>query len=1142
MSDLIGKTLGKYQIVVRVGRGGMARVYKAYQASLDRYVALKVLHSHLAEEDDFIQRFEREATAVARLRHPNIVQVYDYDKQDDLYYIVMEFIDGPTLKAELTERRRRDTDDGENLFTLDEISRIVGTLGNAIDYAHSRGMIHRDLKPGNIMFTPDGEVLLTDFGLARMVYAKQQSKTGALSGTPAYMSPEQVQGTRVDSRSDTYSLGVITYELFTGRVPFEAETSYAIMSKHVTDPVPNPSEFNASIDHDVVDVLLTALNKDPDERFQSAGEFSAALLESIGESPELQKRVPQFVPIATSADSQEASPVSTYAGSTPMSRVLESSPYRGLYAFREEDAPYFFGREIFTERLVNTVTSRHMAAVIGPSGSGKSSVVFAGLLPTIRERSDWSVLSIRPGSRPFHALAEVLVSEMNGHLGETDRLLEIKKLGQALKDGQLDLDDILDRLAKSRGDGNRQLLVVDQFEELYTLCTDEKIRRSYPNVLFQAISASRNRDDFDFTLVLTLRADFMGQALANRPFADALQDSDIKLGPMTRAELGRAIESPAGKKDVIFEAGLVDRILDDVGDEPGNLPLLEFALTLLWERRAGRRLTHSAYDAIGRVEGSLARYADEVYEQLSVTQQIRTRHVFTQMVRPGEGTEDTRRLATRSELGEDDWLLAQQLADARLTVTGLTPEGAETVEIVHEALIRGWGRLREWMNEERAFRTWQERLRVSLRQWEDSDRDEGALLRGVPLGEAEEWLLRQQYDLGQHERDYIQASVTLREDQAAEREARRQRELESAMQLAEEQRLRAEAEHHRAEVQFKSTRRLRFLAGILSIVFIIAVVAAILAVGQRQDAERQANARATEVIVRTTAESNAQESANLAATRADEAIIAQSTAEAERGRANQEAADADIARSEAEVERDRADVQAELALARQLAAQSATLLGPQLDLALLLSLEAFNINESAETVGSIASALQASPGIITYLREHPSLLQSAVFSPDGSQLATVGSEGKVLLWDVANGTLQRELTGHDPTQLVNRAAYSPDGEILATGSDDTEILLWDVETGEIIRRLIGHDNWIQALAFSPDGSVLISGGGDRSIHIWDPDTGQLLRVLDEHAGPIWDIAYSGDGQYLASAGADNLVVIYDSASGEILQTLAGHNG
>jgi len=516
MSDLIGKTLGKYQIVIRVGRGGMARVYKAYQASLDRYVALKVLHSHLAEEEDFVKRFEQEATAIAKLRHPNIVQVHDYDTQDELYFIVMEFVEGPTLKAELVERQKQNSENGENLFAIDEISRIMATLGDAIDYAHSKGMIHRDLKPGNIMFTTEGEVLLTDFGLARMVYADRQTKTGALSGTPAYMSPEQVQGTRVDQRSDIYSLGVIAYELLTGRVPFEADTSYAIMSKHVTDSVPSPSSLNSSIDSETEQVLLKALSKDPDDRFPSAGRFSVALLESFGEAIEVALKGHQLVPIATLADSQEEGPISTYAGTMAAGQLAVSSPYRGLYAFREEDSPYFFGREVFTERLLDTVFSQQMAAVIGPSGSGKSSVVFAGLIPAIREREAYHILSIRPGSRPFHALAEVLISEMNGDLGETDRLIEIRKMGEALKTGSLELDDVLERIAVSKRDKKPPLLVVDQFEELYTLCTDEDSRRNYPNVLFQAIAASRSREDFDFRLVLTLRADFMGQALSSR--------------------------------------------------------------------------------------------------------------------------------------------------------------------------------------------------------------------------------------------------------------------------------------------------------------------------------------------------------------------------------------------------------------------------------------------------------------------------------------------------------------------------------------------------------------------------------------------------------------------------------------------------
>ncbi|UCG25867.1 MAG: serine/threonine-protein kinase PknK, partial [Chloroflexota bacterium] len=695
MTDLIGKTLGKYQIVVRVGRGGMARVYKAYQASLDRYVALKVLHTHLAEEANFVERFEREATAVARLRHPGIVQVFDYDVEEDYYYIVMEFIEGPTLKAELSERAKRKAESEQNIFTFDEIGLLLSALADAIDYAHGRGMVHRDLKPGNIMFTVDGEALLTDFGLARIAYASRHTQTGALSGTPAYMAPEQVQGGHVDGRTDIYSLGVVTFELLTGQVPFTADTSYGIMTKHVTDDVPSIIGLNPDVTSEIEATVLKAMSKDPALRYGSASEFAEALREAVGLPASVRSSGNLFSPVATLADSQEMLPVSTHAGPRTSSYSRLTSPYRGLYAFREEDAPYFFGREAFTERLVSTLGQRSMAAVIGPSGSGKSSVVFAGLLPALRGQSDVCLFETRPGGQPFNSLADALLTVLEPEISETARLLEVKQLAKALKEKQLLLSEVIGRIAQKDSNGQHQVLIVDQFEELYTLCTDDTVRHSFPNTLFEAVHSSREAGSPNLGLVLTLRADFMGQALTDRPFADALQESDVKLGPMTRAELGRAIESPAAKKNVVYEAGLVDRILDDVGDEPGNLPLLEFALTLLWERRTGRRLTHAAYEAIGRVEGSLARYADEVYEQLSPEEQRLAKTVFTQMVRPGEGTEDTRRLATRSELGYEEWELAQRLADARLVVTGRTAEGEQTVEVVHEALIRGWGRLRE---------------------------------------------------------------------------------------------------------------------------------------------------------------------------------------------------------------------------------------------------------------------------------------------------------------------------------------------------------------------------------------------------------------------------------------------------------------
>ena len=453
--------------------------------------------------------------------------------------------------------------------------------------------------------------------------------------------------------------------------------------------------------------------------------------------------------------------------------AIPESPYRGLFAFREQDAPFFFGREAFTDQLRGMVRRQSLVAVVGPSGSGKSSVVHAGLPAHLRNEGSWRIASFRPGARPFQALAAALVPELDPELSETEGFVETNKLAQALRDGEVSLMDVVARvLAKSPPD-TRFPLVGDQFEELYTLVGEDALRQRFLNVLTEAVFDQQYRDDPMFALIVTLRADFLGQALWHRPFADALQEADLKLGPMTRAELGRAVEKPAALQRVSFEPGLVTRILDDVGDEPGNLPLLEFALAILWERQQGATLSHDAYEAIERVDGALAHHADAVFEALAPADQFRAQRIFIQVVRPGKGTEDTRRLATRAELGDDDWALVRRLAGARLLVTGRDVEGIETVEVVHEALIRGWSKLRGWMESDRAFRVWQERLRAGMRQWEASERDEGALLRGVALSTAEGWLAERPENLSATEVDFIDASVV--QHQALEAEAVRQR-------------------------------------------------------------------------------------------------------------------------------------------------------------------------------------------------------------------------------------------------------------------------------------------------------------------------------------------------------------------------------
>ncbi|MDX1993776.1 MAG: protein kinase [bacterium] len=266
------RILGKYEIIERLGRGGMAEVYRAYHPNLDRYVAIKILHKFLAEDAEFKTRFEREAQNIARLKHPHIVQVYDfdYDPVDESYYMVMELIDGITLKDRLFE-----LDQAGKKMGLDEALRMTRQSASALSYAHRAGMIHRDVKPGNLMLDKheDNRVVLTDFGIAKIVSGSQFTVTGGLIGTPAYMAPEQGMGETGDERSDLYSLGIIFYQMLTGELPYDADTPLALVLKHVNEAIPSVHMINPELPLQVDDIIERLMAKNPEQRYQNATEL-----------------------------------------------------------------------------------------------------------------------------------------------------------------------------------------------------------------------------------------------------------------------------------------------------------------------------------------------------------------------------------------------------------------------------------------------------------------------------------------------------------------------------------------------------------------------------------------------------------------------------------------------------------------------------------------------------------------------------------------------------------------------------------------------------------------------------------------------------------------------------------------------------
>lgn len=366
------KKLGKYEIIDRIGRGGMAEVYRGYHPALDRYVAVKLLHPFLADDPEFKDRFENEARNVAKLKHPNIVQVYDfeYDSEGESYYMVMELINGPTLKDNLF-----DLSSSEEWFPVAESIRVVRHAAEALAYAHQRGMIHRDVKPANLMLDEDQRVVLTDFGIAKIVTGTQFTASGGMVGTPAYMAPEQGLGEAGDERSDIYSLGVILFQLVTGRLPFDADTPLGIILKHLNEPVPSPHEFNPDIPEDLENIICCALAKDPADRYQSAAEMAYDLerLDSTGHRLAQYETPPRFS--VAPYETNPAAPTDAQRAALATAEITMPSP-PGRFSETMGGVP---GR-LRPTWVLGLATGIILVAVLALIGFGSEDTLFAGFL------------------------------------------------------------------------------------------------------------------------------------------------------------------------------------------------------------------------------------------------------------------------------------------------------------------------------------------------------------------------------------------------------------------------------------------------------------------------------------------------------------------------------------------------------------------------------------------------------------------------------------------------------------------------------------------------------------------------------------------------------------------------------------------
>jgi hypothetical protein len=724
--------------------------------------------------------------------------------------------------------------------------------------------------------------------------------------------------------------------------------------------------------------------------------------------------------------------------------VQISNPYKGLRAFQQADAADFFGREALTERLLTRLRESQQAgrflAVVGPSGSGKSSVVKAGLLPALRRGAmpgseKWFIVEMSPGAQPLEeleiGLLRIAVNQPTGLMEQLQRdergLLRATQLVLPADDSEL-------------------VLVIDQFEHVFTRLDANAEAAHFLNSLYTAVTDPASR----LRVIITLRADFYDRPLLHPEFGNLLRQHTEVVTPLMADELVRAIVGPAERVGVTLEPGLVATIVADVNEQPSALPLLQYALTELFERREGRHLTRKAYQRVGGVRGALGRRAEEVYAGLDKAGQTATRQLFLRLVTLGEGVKDTRRRISQAELtsiafGTPDAAEdsagqpepSEPIPDGGPPPAHTQPASAQswhagvmeavikvfgrsrllsfdrdpntrtpTVEVAHSALFREWRRLRDWLDASRVDLRLQRQLAAAADEWLNANQEASFLLQGARLAQFEGWAASTELALTDHERAYLEASLEERQARQILETARQEREQESINKL---------------------WMRNRVIAVVAGMAVVLAILAGFLWNNWQQ--------------------------------------------------------------------------QTRFALSRQLAAQAMSNMSDQPDLAGLLSIEALNTYDTLEARIALITAQEQRTQLPRDLRGHEGAVTSVVFSPDGKTLVSGSIDGTWLLWDEeAHPENGPPLAQAD---RITALAFSPDGTRIALAAGDIYLVPWQTATGQP-STLANHGELVTSLAFSPDGKSLAAGMADNTIVLWDAATGKTIgQPLKGHTDWVW---------------------------------------
>jgi WD40 repeat protein len=928
-------------------------------------------------------------------------------------------------------------------------------------------------------------------------------------------------------------------------VKYHSEDAFAL-------GVPRLVEFERAIKQSTRTLLILS----PAYLADTFGQFVDVLVNSYGmetatwpviplmlQTVELPPRLSQLVRLEASTAELQLRALAKLCAElklpVPGPAPLPACPYPGMVPFDESDSARFFGREQEVQELVERLRLQPFLAVIGASGSGKSSLVRAGLIPALRKSQafgsgDWVVRTMRPGATPLETLTQTI----------TD-IPRAREFGMANSAAAEPMNLALPP-------GVRLLLVVDQYEETFTIASAES--QAFQQTLQQLATTA------GCYVVLTARADFYTDLMLS-PLWGNIQANRVEITPLGEAGLRQAIVRPAEQAGVAVEAALVERLLADAAGEPGVLPLVQETLVLLWERLERRFLPMRAYEALvltrdsyagqpsderSGLQVAIARRADATMAGLTEAQQLIARRIFLRLIQFGEGRADTRRQQPLDALRstDDDPRLfdqtLQRLAESRLlTLSGAEKkdEGRRTnderspssfvlrpsssnVDISHEALIRGWPALQGWLNERRDSELTRRRLEGKAQEWVRLGRDTGGLLDEIEVLEAERWLQgAEAIDMGfdQALSQLVERSQAAIAAQKQAEQAARQEKLAQAQALAEEQKQRAEEQ---AAASARLRRRALFLAGAFGVA-VLAMLAAIIFLQRSQQSEAEALRQ----------KNNADQQKAAAETNAAEARRQQTAAETNAAEARRQTG---LAKDNAAL----ADQRATDARVSELAAQ-ANLAGSSFpQRSLLLAAEALNLSDQAGkpaspvTIDSLRAGLAQIGGqVLTGAAEPPN---SLAYSADGHYLAIGSATGTVRVLDMRAADPAAApiiLRGHEDQVIA--LAWSPDGRYLASGSFDNTARLWDLNadnpaaTPAVLR---GHTAQVTTLAWSPNGDYLATAGFDSNVLLWDVTSSSALAkplTLSGHTGQISAIVFSPDSRSLASASVDGSVRLWN---------------